>query len=387
VQQVLRTLVTIEREMAVAEVGVSYLVRIRPYRDLNNLIDGAVITFTDISERKQHEQARALLAAIVTSSQDAIISHDLDGIITSWNAGAETLYGFSASKAIGQSISLLAEALPEDWARVRARLEQGEQIARLESAKTVKKGHSIAVSVTISPIRDADGQISGASVVARNISERRAAEQKTNLLLGELDHRVKNILAIVSAVVSQTVKTSTTPEAFAAEVEGRVQSIAKAHTLLSQAGQGEMALRALITTELAPYDRQEGSLVIAGPNVALTPKAGLALAMAIHELASNAAKYGALSTVSGPLEVRWTITGDTDNEILALAWTESGGPVVQPPIRRGFGTTLIERGLTHELDAEVHREFAVPGLRCTIEIPLTEEAGRVRPARQKPRSA
>jgi two-component system CheB/CheR fusion protein len=148
-----------------------------------------------------------------------------------------------------------------------------------------------------------------------------------------------------------------------------------------------MALRALITTELAPYDRQEGSLVIAGPNVALTPKAGLALAMAIHELASNAAKYGALSTVSGPLEVRWTITGDTDNEILALAWTESGGPVVQPPIRRGFGTTLIERGLTHELDAEVHREFAVPGLRCTIEIPLTEEAGRVRPARQKPRSA
>jgi two-component system, chemotaxis family, CheB/CheR fusion protein len=181
--------------------------------------------------------------------------------------------------------------------------------------------------------------------------------------------------------VSQTVKTSTTPEAFAAEIEGRVQSIAKAHTLLSQAGQGEMALRTLITTELAPYDRQEGSPVIAGPDVALTPKAGLALAMAIHELASNAAKYGALSTVSGRLEVRWTITGGTDNEILALAWTESGGPAVQPPIRRGFGTTLIERSLTHELDAEVRREFAAPGLRCTIEIPLTEEVGRVRPAR------
>ena len=117
VQQVLRTLVPIEREMAVAEDGVSYLVRIRPYRDLNNFIDGAVITFTDISERKQHERERALLAAIVESSQDAIISHDVDGIITSWNAGAEQLFGHPASEAIGQSISmLLAEALPDEWA-------------------------------------------------------------------------------------------------------------------------------------------------------------------------------------------------------------------------------------------------------------------------------
>lgn len=387
VQQVLRTLVPIEREMAVAEDGVSYLVRIRPYRDLNNVIDGAVITFTDISERKQHEQARALLAAIVESSQDAIVSHDLEGIITSWNAGAEQLFGHAASVAIGQSISiLLGEALPDDWARMRKRLEQGEQIARFESASVVRNGHSIAVSITISPIRDTDGHVAGASVVARNISERRAAEQKTGLLLDELDHRVKNILAIVSAVVTQTAKGSITPEAFAAEIEGRIQSIAKAHTLLSRAGQSEIALRALITTELAPYDRQEGTLVIAGPDVALKPKAGLALAMAIHELASNAAKYGALSTVSGRLEVRWTVTSGTDKEILALAWTESGGPAVQPPVRRGFGTTLIERALTHELDAEVRREFAVPGLRCTIEIPLTEEVGRVRPARY-PRSA
>ncbi len=90
--------------------------------------------------------------------------------------------------------------------------------------------------------------------------------------------------------------------------------------------------------------------------------------------------YGALSTVSGRLEVRWTVTRGTDNEILALAWTESGGPAVQAPIRRGFGTTLIERALTHEFDAAVRREFEVSGLRCTIEIPLTEEVGRARPA-------
>lgn len=147
VQQVLRTLVPIEREVAVAEGGTSFLMRVRPYRDLNNVIDGAVVTFTDISERKQHEQARALLAAIVESSWTLSISHDLDGIVTSWNAGTEELYGYPASEAIGQSISmLLAETLPDDWTRVQARLGHGEQIARFESASTAKNGRSIAVS-------------------------------------------------------------------------------------------------------------------------------------------------------------------------------------------------------------------------------------------------
>jgi two-component system CheB/CheR fusion protein len=150
--------------------------QVRPYRDLNNFIDGAVITFTDISERKQHEQAHALLAAIVESSQDAIISHDLDGTITSWNAGAEQLYEYPTSEAIGQSLSILAEALPENWAALRARLEQGEQIA-----------------VTISPIRDADGRVAGASVVARNISERKAAEERAGLLLSENQHHPRNV--------------------------------------------------------------------------------------------------------------------------------------------------------------------------------------------------
>jgi two-component system CheB/CheR fusion protein len=114
-----------------------------------------------------------------------------------------------------------------------------------------------------------------------------------------------------------------------------------------------MSLHALITTEPAPHERQEDSLLITGPDVALTPKAGLALAMAVHELASNAAKYGALPAVSGRLEVRWTIAGAAANEILVLTWAESGGPAVHAPTRRGFGTTLIERALTHEFDAQV----------------------------------
>jgi two-component system CheB/CheR fusion protein len=242
---------------------------------------------------------------------------------------------------------------------------------------TTRDGRSNEVSVTISSVREGDGRIVGASVVARDISERKAAEHKAGLLLGELDHRVKNILAIVSAVVSQTLKTSPTPEAFAAEVEGRINAIAAAHSLLTEAGTGAMSLHAILATELAPYDRGNGNLVVNGPDIALTPRAGLALAMAVHELASNAAKYGALSTTLAHLEVAWKVTEREDNRTVTLTWTETGGPPVRPPARRGFGTTLIERTLSHELDADVNREFRTSGLRCTITLPLTEDVGRV----------
>lgn len=378
VLEVLRSLIPVEREVAVAEAGVSYLMQIRPYRDLNNVIDGAVVTFVDISERKKHEQAQSLLAAIVESSQDAIISHDLHGVITSWNAGAERLYRRPASEAIGKSISTLLNGIvPADWRDLLARIDEGERVAHFEATKSIDGSPGREVSVTISPVREGDGRIAGASVVARDVSERKAAEQKASLLLGELDHRVKNILAIVSAVVSQTLRTSPAPEVFAAEVEGRVKAIATAHSLLTEAGQGSMSLRALFATELAPYDAGNGNLVVTGSDIALAPRTGLALAMAVHELASNAAKYGALSISSGCLAVTWEVTGRPYDRTLTLSWTETGGPPVQAPSRRGFGTTLIERTLSHELDAVVTREFLTAGLQCMIVLPLTDEAGVV----------
>jgi two-component system CheB/CheR fusion protein len=377
VQQVLRDLSPIEREVMVAEAGMSYLMQVRPYKDVNNVIDGAVITFVDISERKKHEQARSLLAAIIESSQDAIFSLGLDGIVTSWNAGAEQLFGYLTGNAIGQPVSrLLDGALPDDWL---TRLEGGERIAQFDNGRTGEDGRPIEVSITISPVRQGSGGTVGASVVARDVSERKAAERKAALLLGELDHRVKNILSVVLAIVSQTLKTSLTPQAFAANVEGRVKAIAAAHGLLTQAGQGAMSLSSIFAMELAPYDGQAGRIVVSGPDVALTPRAGLALAMAIHELASNAAKYGPLSTASGRLSIAWQVTEAAGNHTLTLTWIEAGGPAVEPPTRSGFGTTLIERTLTFELDADVRREFRATGLHCVITMPLTAEIGRVRP--------
>ena len=219
VQQVLQTLIPREREVALTAGGTSYLMQVRPYRDLNNVIDGVVITFVDLSERKRHEQARSRLAAIVESSQDAIISHSLDGAVTSWNDGARRLFGVPAAAAVGQPMpALVRDALPWDWQDMLDRLGRGERLPSLECSGIAADGHPVELSVTISPVQDGQNPIAGVSLVARDISARKAAEQKAVLLLGELDYRVKNILAIVSAVISQTLKTSATPEAFAAEV-------------------------------------------------------------------------------------------------------------------------------------------------------------------------
>jgi two-component system CheB/CheR fusion protein len=378
VRQVLTSLVAIEREVSLADGGISYLMQVRPYRDMNNVVDGVVITFVDISEHKRHEQAQARLAAIVEWSHDAIISHDMDGIITTWNGGAEKLFGYSASEAIGQPIGgILKGPQPRNWASLLEGLGKSAPAADFDTVKTTKSGSAVEVSVTVSPLRDSDGKVAGGSVVARDISERRAAEQKAQLLLSELDHRVKNILAIVSAIVTQTLQTSATPEAFAEEIQGRIGAIAKAHSLLTKSGRGEHLLRALIMTELAPYDSGAGNVEVGGNDVSLNPKIGMALAMAIHELASNAAKYGALSNGAGHLSVNWAVEPRADGPVLALTWSETGGPPVQPPTHRGFGTTLIERGLTHELDAEVTQSYLPEGLRCTIAIPMPTGIGPV----------
>ena len=380
VREVLRTLVPVQREVALIEADVSYLMQVRPYRDLNDMVDGAVVTFVDITERKKSEETRALLAAIVESSQDAIIGHDLDGVVSSWNAGAEALYGFATDEAIGRRLTtLLQDPLIGDWPHMLERLRNGERIENFERSVTGKDDRVMDVSITMSPVRQVDGRIVGASLVARDVGERKAAEQRAALLLGELDHRVKNILAIVTAVISQTLRFSETPEAFAREVEGRVIAIAKAHSLLTQSGHGGILLSTLVATELAPFDHGPDHVSVSGPEVELTPRAGLALAMAVHELASNAAKYGALSTAAGRLTVAWEIGPSTDGPVLTLAWTEAGGPEVRPPTRRGFGTTLIERAIRHDFGATVTRDFLPSGVSCTLAVPLTSHTARLVP--------
>jgi two-component system, chemotaxis family, CheB/CheR fusion protein len=243
--------------------------------------------------------------------------------------------------------------------------------------EVVLKGAGAAYTMRIRPYRTVDNVIGGVVMTFVDVTERRKADEQKLLLLAELDHRVRNILAIVSSVITQTLKTSASPEAFAIAIEARIVAISRAHGVLTQPGREVRAsLRELLTTELAPYDRNGQTLSITGADLLVTPRTGLSLAMAFHELASNAAKYGALSTDKGALAVSWTVTHQSP-ATLHFAWAETGGPpIVEAPSQRGFGSTLIERTLSHEMDAVVRQDFRPSGLHCTIDIPLTDEIGQ-----------
>ena len=377
---VLRDLGSLEREAQSKDGTATYLVRVKPYRDLNNVIDGVVVTLIDISDRKRLERDQAHLAAIVASSEDAIISHDLEGTITSWNGGAEKIYGYNASEMIGQPMStLLDDVQIDEWPDNLARLRQGEPVIDIDISRVTKGDRVIYVSLTISPMRNSQGVIIGASAVARDIAMRKIAEQQAELMMAELDHRVKNILAIVSSVVSQTLKADGTAEAARVEIEGRIQAISRAHGLLTELGGIEGSLRELVAIELQPYNHRD-NVSISGDDVVLSSRANLSMALALHELATNAAKYGALSTTEGRLDVSWRVVGASEQPELEIVWLETAGPPVAIPSRRGFGTKLIELSLVRGLKAKVNREFLPTGVRCQIAVPLTDSIGRVRPA-------
>ena len=330
VKKVLDSLSMIEHEMTAPQDGGTFLMRILPYRTVDHVIAGVVITFTDITERKCQEEERGRLAAIVDSSQDAIIGHSLEGVITSWNAGAD-------------------------------------QIRR-----TTKSGRSIDISMTISPVRNESGDMIGASTVGRDISERKHADDVRALMINELNHRVKNTLATVQSIAAQSLKGGLDVES-RKNFDARIVALSRTHDLLARESWETASLRDVLLQELEPYGSSERAhFVIEGPEVELGPKAALALGMTFHELATNAAKYGALSNPTGEVRVTWDFLRSSVSEptVLRLRWAEAGGPPVKKTGRRGFGSTVIERGLSLELDGEVRLDFEPGGVVCAIDIPL-----------------
>jgi len=209
-----------------------------------------------------------------------------------------------------------------------------------------------------------------AITIARQLGfsiERVRAEQKRDLLIAELNHRVKNTLATVVAISHQSFLKGRSPEEAHHSFERRVRALAQTHGRLAEASWSGVSLEMLVADETAPYRDDRGNVRIAGPRIQLNAKSAVSLGMAFHELTTNAAKYGALSRKEGSLEVTWSVT--TDRE-LRIRWQECGGPPVQAPQRRGFGRLLLERALRSDLDAEVKLDFAPVGLECIMTFPL-----------------
>lgn len=371
----LATLSTLEREVYVPQGATAFIMRIRPYKTVTGIADGVVITLVDITERKRHEEAQARLAAIIDSSRDAVIGHTLDGVINSWNAGAEQMFGYTAKEAIGRSSSFLApENVPDEVPELLNKLARGQRIDHYETTRVNKDGKELHVSLAISPIRDANGKIIGASKVVRDVSDRWQVEKHRELLMAELDHRVKNTLASVQSIAMQTAQHAISIEEFREAFDRRLLSMAQTHALLTLSHWTSASLREILAAELSPYGPRQ--ITIAGDDAALPPKQALALALGFHELATNAAKYGALSVPEGRVSVASTLTPSDGGSMLEIRWTESEGPPVKKPRNRGFGSRLIERGLRSELDADAELAFDDTGVRCILRFRVDEEGAR-----------
>jgi len=233
-----------------------------------------------------------------------------------------------------------------------------------------KDGCIIWLSVRSSPVRDAGNRLLYVVRVVQDISERKAAEQRQKLLMDELNHRVKNTLATVQSLASQTARSAHTPAAFREGFEGRLIALSKAHDQLTIHHWESADLRELLSGSLAPYAGAD-RVVLRGEDVVLRPRALLTLAMAIHELTTNAAKYGALSVPGGRVEIHWRPARiDNGHLMLRIDWAEQGGPSVAAPTQRGFGSKLIEGSVAAELGGSARLAFAPEGLRCEILIPI-----------------
>jgi PAS domain S-box-containing protein len=316
--------------------------------------------------RESNEQLR-WLASVVECSDDAIISKTLDGIITSWNKGAERIFGYTAEEAIDKPITILipCERQHEEPV-ILERLRRGERIEHYETVRQRKDGSLIVVSLTVSPVSNAEGEILGASKIARDITERKRSEEQIATLAREAEHRAKNVLATVQATVN--LSQSETADGLKRAIEGRIQALANVHALFVKSRWNGAELSSLVVQELAPYlHDKESRAQIDGPQVVLQPNTAQTIAMTLHELATNAAKYGALSVVKGRVEVKWSLAAD---DRLILKWTETGGPAVKKPTRQGFGTRLMERMIRDHNKGELRLDWSAEGLACEIILPV-----------------
>ena len=338
-----------------------------------------LLAIEDITERKhaegaakQHaEDVAKQLAAIVESSDDAIISKTLDGTITSWNEGARRLFGYEPEEIVGKSIMTLAPPdRREEEEDILGRLQRGEHIHHYETRRQCKDGSIVWVSLTVSPIKDAAGTAIGASTIARDMTERRRADQHRKTLMAELNHRVKNTMAVVQSIASQTLGHASSLDEAREAFSSRLLNLANAHDVLTRESWQSANLGDIIFDTVKPHGGGENRFRIEGPDVRLTPSASLAISMALHELSTNAAKYGALSSKGGHVVIVWRIEGVDGNRRLVLHWEETGGPEVAKPKRKGFGSRLIERALASELGGDVSVDYASSGLVCTIMAPL-----------------
>jgi two-component system, chemotaxis family, CheB/CheR fusion protein len=351
-----------------------YDVRLRPYRTVDDRIDGLVLTFVDMTERRHMEEElreseRRLRQEkqLVELSHDPIFIWEFNGTILEWNRGSQELYGYSREEAVGKSKDKLLETtVPgSSFAELRVKLlDEGKWSGELKHR--TKDGREVTVQSRI-VLETVEGR-QLALESTRDVTDRKNWEAHQKLLLGELTHRVKNILAVVQAIADQTRRHSKSTEDFMESLNGRLSALVTAHSALVELEWKGADLATMVRRQLEPYISGDPQRVrIAGEATFLTPELATAFGQVLHELATNAAKYGALSREAGTVDVSWSSRSRNNERHLTFVWREHANPPPDPPGAAGFGTTLIERAIPN---ATASSEFGPDGMLWTIELPL-----------------
>jgi len=343
-------------------------VTISPVRSQKGLISQLVATARDITERQRASAAANRLAAIVEQSQDAIVSFGDDEKIRSWNPGATQLSGYSEEEAAGQTAALVLGEREGDKNLDAIRSALSGNILSFDAQLRTKSGRLVDVSVNLAPLRDADGCILGASAILRDISERKMAEERAHLLMREVNHRAKNLLTVVQAIAHQSAK-GIDPQTFAENLTRRLMSLSASQDLIVSGNWVHVPIGDLVKSQLAPFGVPADRLMLRGDPIVLKPQAAQGIGMAVHELATNAIKYGALSNEQGKISVGWAKVQNGGQVYFEMTWTEIGGPSVKPAHHRGFGRKVIERMAAEAVQGEVDYRFDPNGVRWTLRAP------------------
>jgi PAS domain S-box-containing protein len=297
-------------------------------------------------ERQAAEFGAARLVALVESSDDAIVSKTLEGVIQSWNQGAEKLFGYRAEEVIGKPITILIppDRLAEEET-ILSRIRRGERTAHYSTIRKRKDGSLVHVSLTVSPIIDATGKVVGASKIARDFTDQHRAQERQQLLLREMNHRVKNLFAVTSSMLNLSARQADSPAALAASVIGRLDALVRAHGMTMAADADDSAtdrgptLHDLAQILLSPHRDSDGPrFSVTGDDILLNRKSVTPVALLLHEFATNAVKYGSLSKPGGRISLATAL----DQEFVEVTWSETGGPAVRSASEKGFGSRLVE---------------------------------------------
>ena len=327
----------------------------------------AALAAENAALRVQVGRARLILDGAV---DHAIVTLDRDGRITGWNTGARRILGYAEAEVLGRSGEIVFT--PEDRAIARFATElnrAAEAGSALNERWHVRRdGTRFWASGTMLSLRGGDGRLEGFLNILRDRTEARTEAERRDLLMGEMNHRIRNTFATVQAVAAQTWRHTPEPAAFHASFEARLQALSRSHDALIEADWNDIALRTLVEGAVDAYGGEPGRVSVEGPPVLLAASLAVPVSLVFHELATNAVKHGALREPQGRVAVAWTTAPARDGAgRVDILWRERGGPPVQPPKRRGFGSRLLERSLSPGM---VRLEFRPDGLECRVSLPL-----------------